>query len=714
MFWFKRKKYEIALGAVPEPFDIRDHRIEEVLRAFPSFDWEKGFDIEEKLGIKIPIKNQGSSGSCVGQAWSYYAGILEAFEIGIYREKSARWIYSQIYLPNGGAYLRQGGKILTNQGVVPSVLFPDKRTEMEMRERKDATKDLEAIAKVYLKENYLSIPERNIDEIASIMAMNNGFVSGVKDDFTQWNSAFPKMGIKDDNGHALYFCKARKINGRKYLGFINSWGCYDKRTEILTDKGWKSFENLDGTEKVATLNPDIHELEYQKIKKKFIYDYDGYLWHYKARDIDLLITPNHKLYIQPTRRNKWLLLEADKIWIKGFRMKKNAKWQGREKRYYQIGKKKIPMDLWLEFLGYFISEGHISFNKFWRKERIRKRKYKVKGELLRDPKTGKFIPSPKKKKKIIKECWVKEKPYKQFTYITGISQKTKNSKIEKCLSRLPWKFSYYNHTFSTNNKDLYLELKPLGKAPQKYIPNYIKQLSSRQLRIFFKALMLGDGSGNPLKKWTYYTSSKRLANDVQEILLKMGWAGDISFTDRRGRKNKKGITKFIEYRIGIKTKELTPGKKWKPKLVPYKGKVYCIEVPNHLIYVRRNGKAVWSGNSDWGDKGWGWLGEEWINAGRFFNPKTIMDLPSEVERKMEKPHYIFNNNLKYGMKNNEEVKKLQECLAYEECFLYPEFTGNFYGYTLRAVRCYQAKYGIEPISGFVGPKTRAMLNKHFA
>jgi nucleoside-diphosphate-sugar epimerase len=29
----------------------------------------------------------------------------------------------------------------------------------------------------------------------------------------------------------------------------------------------------------------------------------------------------------------------------------------------------------------------------------------------------------------------------------------------------------------------------------------------------------------------------------------------------------------------------------------YKGYVYCVEVPNRIIYVRRNGKSVWCGNS---------------------------------------------------------------------------------------------------------------------
>jgi phosphoribosylamine--glycine ligase len=34
--------------------------------------------------------------------------------------------------------------------------------------------------------------------------------------------------------------------------------------------------------------------------------------------------------------------------------------------------------------------------------------------------------------------------------------------------------------------------------------------------------------------------------------------------------------------------------------VPYAGKVCCVEVPHHIIYVRRNGKAFWCGNCRFG------------------------------------------------------------------------------------------------------------------
>ena len=53
--------------------------------------------------------------------------------------------------------------------------------------------------------------------------------------------------------------------------------------------------------------------------------------------------------------------------------------------------------------------------------------------------------------------------------------------------------------------------------------------------------------------------------------------------------------RMIYSRIGPNTlPEVNPESE---SLVPYTGPVHCIEVPNHIFYVRRNGIPVWTGNS---------------------------------------------------------------------------------------------------------------------
>src|ERR1035437_5046563 len=102
-------------GAV-QTEDPRDIKYEEHIGGFSPFDWATGFDIEKKLNFTLPIKNQWSSESCVGQGWSYKAAIANLVITGKYDEVSAKAIYSQIFLSGGGADIRQGGLLTTKFG----------------------------------------------------------------------------------------------------------------------------------------------------------------------------------------------------------------------------------------------------------------------------------------------------------------------------------------------------------------------------------------------------------------------------------------------------------------------------------------------------------------------------------------------------------------------------------------------------------------------
>ncbi len=72
----------------------------------------------------------------------------------------------------------------------------------------------------------------------------------------------------------------------------------------------------------------------------------------------------------------------------------------------------------------------------------------------------------------------------------------------------------------------------------------------------------------------------------------------------------------------------------------------------------------------------------------------------------------LNNNLYFGMANNEEVKCLQSFLKAQGADMYPEglVTGNFGALTKFAAIRFQKKYGILQ-TGFVGPLTRAKINQ---
>lgn len=72
----------------------------------------------------------------------------------------------------------------------------------------------------------------------------------------------------------------------------------------------------------------------------------------------------------------------------------------------------------------------------------------------------------------------------------------------------------------------------------------------------------------------------------------------------------------------------------------------------------------------------------------------------------------FDVDLHYGSKGD-DVVALQEYLTDQGVYTGP-ITGNFYSLTLRAVRKYQKNSGITPISGYVGPITRGVINAELA
>ena len=71
------REQDFGKGGIKDKPDIRDFEYSKVGLALPPFDWGIGYDIEEVIEKKLTIKNQNGSGSCGGQAWSYYGQILD-------------------------------------------------------------------------------------------------------------------------------------------------------------------------------------------------------------------------------------------------------------------------------------------------------------------------------------------------------------------------------------------------------------------------------------------------------------------------------------------------------------------------------------------------------------------------------------------------------------------------------------------------------------
>lgn len=352
-------------------------------------------------------------------------------------------------------------------------------------------------------------------------------------------------------------------------------GCYDDKTEILTDTGWKYFKDVTRLDKVATLNPDTEEIIYQYPTE--VVKYSGYdkLIHFKTNKVDLMVTPNHKMLIKSLggyKNSKWNLTRADNI-KQAIKMKKNGIWNGERKEYFilpeteqsnghninKIPEKKIPMDIWLKFLGLWLAEGSSTITKI---------------------KSG-------------------------YGYKTQICH-FNNKNLDKLEDELKPYFSIRRYRdsgkFIINNKQLAEYLQPFCYSYNKHIPENIKWLCSDQLKILLDWYMRGDSDGRRC-----YTVSKKLADDLQEIALKIGISADCVITKTKNGtiSGREIIGRYDTYTVSINYKQNEPevyqrkNKEINVKsTVNYDGFVYCVEVEKyHTLYVRRNGKTVWCGNT---------------------------------------------------------------------------------------------------------------------
>jgi UDP-glucuronate decarboxylase len=345
----------------------------------------------------------------------------------------------------------------------------------------------------------------------------------------------------------------------EYWGNVNPIGirsCYDAETEILTEDGWVLFPELKPGVRVATLNAG-GAIEYHVPDEYIKQPYVGELLRFANAKFDFCVTPNHKMYVRDrTGKNRFIEAREQIGWYH-YDAPTGGDFDGVEQEWFALGQppvnskvsvERIPMDDWLEFLGYYISEGCAH---------IRRRVRAVGG-----------------------------RDYEVADYNVLIAQENPvgRVKIASCLGRLGFKFFQSDdHQFRICSKQLAAILSPLGKSGDKYIPREFMRLSRRQSKILFDALILGDGSrrGNCC---AYYTKSKQLADDVQELALRCGYAASV-VSHAVGREL---------YRVNVRP--CVGASLVKPERVRYAGHVYCVNVRNHVICVRRNGRAAFCGN----------------------------------------------------------------------------------------------------------------------
>ena len=381
--------------------------------------------------------------------------------------------------------------------------------------------------------------------------------------------------------------------------------CYAADHEVLTEEGWKRWPDVTGKEKFASLTPS-GQLVYEKAQELFVRDYSGLMYHVRSQQIDLLVTPNHRMWVQlvdtqaaKRREESFSIHQAYQILHKRVRYQKGGtRWQGQCPEHIRIPDTtrtyrrsdtgttvtrryeghEFQIEPFARFLGFFISEGSLA-------------KHDTSINLFQNP-------GP-----------IRDEMIKTFSklgfHTTDVSSGSGGGR-RLAIKNLPLYDWLGKHCGGTG-------------ATHKRLPSLVFEWTPDVLSILLDALLKGDGHTHRENGHrVYYTNSPGLADDIQVLALKLGLAANIRVDDRIGEAHRIVTGAVITNRNPgyivslLRNSRLYPhvnhNRHTRPNrwyfengyndcLVAYSGRIYCAKVPSGLLYVRRNGKPCWSGNT---------------------------------------------------------------------------------------------------------------------
>lgn len=361
--------------------------------------------------------------------------------------------------------------------------------------------------------------------------------------------------------------------------------CYKKDVEVYTNEGWKLFKDLNKTELVATINPETLELEWQKPYNYIEYSYKGKLINFKSKNIDISVTPDHRWFVKMSngdnykkkKSKKYRFITSNDIInpsrtykskeeIKEFNFSRNygipikAKYNNVLENIIDIDGIIFSQEEYAILMGYYLSEGNCTKDRY----QINISQYKHKDKMYCD-------------------------------LVNMLNRNNINIRKSKC-------------GIEFNNKKLHRYLNKFGKSFEKYLPKELKELNKKSLNLFIDAYILGDGNvkiNNKLKGQkkdsigrVIFTSSKKLADDLCEVILKAGYSISYKLLPYKGKlvhhRNGDYVGNYDIWKISIKNGEVV--RRYKLLDEEYDDKVYCVSVPNETLLVRANGKVLFSGN----------------------------------------------------------------------------------------------------------------------
>jgi hypothetical protein len=383
--------------------------------------------------------------------------------------------------------------------------------------------------------------------------------------------------------YPMAILKREVDNYQKLIEEKRAFGeCVDRETSICTVKyGWKSIADVKEGELIYTINLENNNIQIEPVLYKTDREHKGDVIHIynKSGTIDMVLTEDHKMLIYDRKGNPFyikaselekMFLEKNPV-INKWSIRGSGKWVSENSSEFSVPDSNLPsfnsLD-WMAFLGIWLSEGSVQGSK--------------------GGKLGNKVVIHQKKE-------------------------DEKSKIRSLLSRMKMPFRESNFKsgkvdFIIHDEGLHSFLYPLGNSSTKYIPYEFKQWDDNHLRVLLDWLLLGDGKNRKCPKGNlieeYASVSKKLAQDVREIMFKLGKTSSlISYKPKdrliEGRVIKSENSKKMNIAAGHRSKgAYLDMRSLSIERKSFNDRVYCVTTGNGNWLAQRNGKMFWTGNCD--------------------------------------------------------------------------------------------------------------------
>ena len=321
-------------------------------------------------------------------------------------------------------------------------------------------------------------------------------------------------------------------------------GCVDEDTEILTNDGWKKWNEVSMESEFATVNMTNHEIEFQKPRDIVIRQHNGVMVKITGRSYDALLTPYHRTIYQTNGVEKWRIKEAIQI---SSTDKLPLGTAGIQEKNNVYSDELVELIGWIITEGSFREDGSIVVTQYGKENRNRiERLIKSLGLTYFKKKRGDFVINVNPSKPIRKLLPKKELT---FSFVNSLNRRQMDKLYRVMIDA--------DGTHNNNGHESFIQVNQTTIDAFQYL-----------------CVLIGKQSKWFTKKPEVFKGNHFGKKDIQVVSVK---------------KNKR-VTNF------------------KKELVSHKGIVWCPDLSNGTIFCRRNGHTypsaqTWNNycisNKDW-------------------------------------------------------------------------------------------------------------------